>query len=407
MKRKGPGRATPVEGPGLKRAFSLSEFLRDASESISQVKRRSGLFLQELRAYPSAIFGLVMIILLLAGSLYAVLALPYEEFGREYGEKRVTAQNYVPRLAAPIWFNYLSRTPRLSTLVMDETSEQASVSTRALDNGWLEKTTTFKFEYNYGEIPSDVVLFLDPKYDEKFPFASMLWTTPDGRSIDLKAKAVSADTDYDFKSGLAIAKLLNQNSEWKNWFVVGGQYPTPPFNLLFAMPGSVEPVPQHGTYQFEIKSILFEENSDIQSKLILLGQVYGAAGTDLWRRDLIVPLFWGMPFTLIVGFMGTLMTTLIAMLLPAIGVWFGGWLDALIQRLTEVNMILPGLAIAVLANALFGTHIWILLGIVVLLNVFGGRSKPSVRRSYRQRKHLTLKWRVPMAPATSGSSVSI
>ena len=384
-KEKGPGHAPQAEGVGLKRAYSLSEILRDGRETISQVKRRSALLLQELRAYPSAIFGLVMIIMLLAGSLYAVLALPYEEFGREYGEKRVTAQNYVPRLAAPIWLNYLSRTPRLSTLVMDETSEQASVSTRALDNGWLEKTTTLKFEYDYGEIPSDVVLFLDPKYDEKFPFVSMLWTTPDGRSIDLKAKAVSGDTDYDFKSGLAIAKLLNQNSKWKNWFVIGGQYPTPPYKLLFAKPDSVEPVPQRGTYQLEIKSILFEEDSNLQPKLILLGQVYGAAGTDLWRRDLIVPLFWGMPFTLIVGFMGTLITTLIAMLLPAVGVWFGGWLDALIQRLTEVNMVLPGLAIAVLANALFGTHIWILLGIVVLLNAFGGPIK-TFRSAFLQAK---------------------
>src|SRR5688572_3279373 len=385
MKRKDPGRAPQEVSVGLKQPFSLSEFLRDARESMSQVKRRGALFLQELRAYPSAIFGLVMIRLLLAGSLYAVLALPYEEFGREYGEQRVTAQNYVPRLAAPIWFNYLSTTPRLSTLVMDETSEQASVSTRLLDNGWFEKTTTFKFEYNYSEIPSDMVLFLDPKYDEKFPFASMLWTTPDGRVIDLKAKAVSGDTDYDFKSGLAIAKLLNQNSEWKNWFVVGGQYPTPPFKLLFAMPDSVEPVPQRGMYQLETKTILFEENSDLQPKLVLLGQVYGAAGTDIWRRDLIVPLFWGMPFTLIVGFMGTLMTTMIAMLLPAVGVWFGGWLDALIQRLTEVNMVLPGLAIAVLANAIFGTHIWILLGVVVLLNAYGGPIK-TFRSAFLQAK---------------------
>ena len=385
MKRKGPGQALQAATPDLKTAFSLSEFLRDARESVSQVQRHSALLLQELRAYPSAMFGLVMIILLLAGSSYAVLALPYEEFGREYGEKRVTAQNYVPRLAEPIWFNYLSRTPRLSTLVMDETSEQASVSTRPLDNGWLEKTITFKFEYDYGEIPSDVILYLHPKYDEKFPFASMVWTTPNGRTIDLKPKAVSGDTNYDFKEAFSITKLLNQNSEWKNWFVVVGQYPTPPFKLLFAKPDSVEPVPQRGTYQLDITSILFEENSDLQPKLALLGQVYGTAGTDIWRRDLIVPLFWGMPFTLIIGFIGTLMTTVIAMLLPAVGVWFGGWLDALIQRLTEVNMVLPGLAIAVLTNAIFGTHIWILLGVVVLLNAFGGPIK-TFRSAFLQAK---------------------
>jgi ABC-type dipeptide/oligopeptide/nickel transport system permease subunit len=58
------------------------------------------------------------------------------------------------------------------------------------------------------------------------------------------------------------------------------------------------------------------------------------------------------------------------MLLPAIGVWYGGWLDNLIQRLTEVNMVLPGLAIAVLANLLFGMDIWIVLGIIVVLNAF-------------------------------------
>ena len=52
--------------------------------------------------------------------------------------------------------------PLRPQVCMDETSKQASVSTRQLDNGWLEKTTTFKFEYNYGEIPSDVVLFLGP-----------------------------------------------------------------------------------------------------------------------------------------------------------------------------------------------------------------------------------------------------
>ena len=48
-------------------------------------------------------------------------------------------------------------------------------------------------------------------------------------------------------------------------------------------------------------------------------------------------------------------------------------------------MVLPGLAIAVLANALFGTHIWILLGVVVLLNAFGGPIK-TFRSAFLQAK---------------------
>jgi len=375
----------PVTVPGLRRAFSRSKFLRSARESMREARSRNRLFIQELRRYPSALFGLVVISVLVAGSLYAIIGLPYEQFGRDYDQNRVTGHNYVPRLAAPIWFNYFSRTARLSTLVMDENSQGAVVSLKTLDNGWVEKTITFKFEYAYGAFPSDVFLYLDPKYSQKLPYVSMVWTTPDGRTIDLKPLAVSGENNYDFKSGISVVKLLKKNPEWKNWFVTSGQYPTPSFNLLFAKPDSTQPSPQHGTYHLEIKSLFFEEHSDLQPQLVLLGQVYGIAGTDYWRRDLVVPLFWGMPFALIIGFMGTLITTLIAMLLPAIGVWFGGWLDAAIQRLTEINMVLPGLAIAVMANLLFGTSIWILLGIIVLLNAFGGPIK-TFRSAFLQAK---------------------
>jgi peptide/nickel transport system permease protein len=120
---------------------------------------------------------------------------------------------------------------------------------------------------------------------------------------------------------------------------------------------------------------LFEDEADVRSELVLLGQVYGAAGTDYLRRDLVVPLLWGMPFALAVGLTGALLTTLLAMILAATGVWFGGWVDNLIQRLTEANMVLPVLAVCVLAYAMFGIDIWVILGAIVLLNVFGAPAK--------------------------------
>ena len=144
-------------------------------------------------------------------------------------------------------------------------------------------------------------------------------------------------------------------------------------------------MPQHGTYQLKVTSLLFEEASDVQSQLVILGQVYGVAGTDYWRRDLIVPLLWGMPLSLMIGFLGTFITTLIAMLLPAIGVWFGGWLDTAIQRLTEINMVLPGLAIASIVYALHGVNIWIILAVVVVLNALGAPIK-SFRSAFLQAK---------------------
>ncbi|HSK66746.1 MAG TPA: ABC transporter permease, partial [Anaerolineales bacterium] len=374
-KVKVPNRARAAAGPRKKWAFSTDRFVRTAKEVLRELRERIRLFTQQLLQYPSAIFGLVVIKFLLAGSLYAILFLPYEQIGVDFEQDWLSGRNFTPRTAAPAWTNLFSFPPRLSTLILDENSQEANTSTRLLENGWVEKTITFQFDYSYRDAPSDVFLYIDTDYFEKFPFVSFAWITPDGRTIDLKSRAVAGDGNYSMKEGVPTQRLLAENPRWRNWFATDGPYPTPTYKLLFADPNSADPVPLRGTYQFKVTGLLFEEGGDVQPHLVMLGQVYGIAGTDYWRRDLTVPLFWGMPFALLIGFMGTLLTTLVAMLLPAIGVWFGGWVDGLVQRLTEVNMVLPGLAIAVLIYALFFVNIWVILAIVVVLNAMGAPIK--------------------------------
>jgi peptide/nickel transport system permease protein len=369
-------RGQPVHRrPVKRRRFSTRELFNRTTEFLQDARAQLRLFAHQLRLYPSAIFGLVMIALLLAGSLYALLALPYAQIGREYDQLRATGRNTAPRTAAPLWTNLFSVPPRLSTLILDENSREAKTSTRTLENGWTEKTMTFQFDYPHREIPSDMFLYFDTTYSEKFPFVSMEWVTPDGRMINLKSRGIEGDRSYDLNADLPARRLLLENPIWKKWFVTEGQYTTPPYYLLFAKPGSDKPEPLHGTYQLKLTTLLFEKDSDLKPQLVVLGQVYGLAGTDYWRRDLMVPLFWAMPIALLVGFVGMLITTLIAMLLPAVGVWFGGWLDNAIQRVAEINMVLPGLAIAVLINALYGVHIWIILGIVAVLIALGAPVK--------------------------------
>jgi len=364
-----------AQDPAKRRKFSWAQVAGNFKGSILDLRERSRLFFQELRRYPSAIFGLTVIVLLLAGSIYAVTALPYAQVGKDYEQKRLTGRSYIPRTAMPAWVNLFHNPPLLSTLIMDQNSPEANVSMRTLDNGWIEKTITFTFEYPYRETPSEIFLYFDPIYKEKLPFVTLEWQYPDGRSLELRRTIAEPSSSYDFESSIIPLQLLKQYPEWNNWFINTGLYTTPVFTLLFAEPGSPQPAPQHGTYQLTIKSLLFEQDSDLQAQFVLLGQVYGLAGTDYARRDLIVPLFWGMPFALLIGLLGTLITTLVAMLLPAIGVWYGGWVDNLIQRLTEINMVIPGLTIAVLANVLFNINIWIILGIVVVINAFGSPIK--------------------------------
>jgi len=343
--------------------------------SIHDLSERSRLFFQELRRYPSAIFGLTVIVILLAGSIYAVTALPYEQVGIDYQHKVLMGRSYIPRTAMPEWLDLFSNPHRLSTLILDQNSKETATSIRTQENGWIEKTITFTFEYPYKETPSEIFLYFDPVYVEKLPFVTLEWKYPDGRILELKRTIAAPGSSYDFESSISPLQLLKEYPEWKNWFTYPGLYTTPAFKLLFAEPGSTQPAPQRGTYQLTIKSLLFEQDSDLQVQLVLLGQTYGLAGTDYARRDLMVPLFWGMPFALFIGLLGSIITTLVAMLLPAIGVWYGGWIDTIIQRLTEINMVLPGLTIAVLANVLFNINIWIILAIVVVINAFGSPIK--------------------------------
>ncbi len=364
-----------VRVPVKKRPFSWLRTVERLQKSLLDFRKKAGAFFQELRHYPSAVFGLVVIVILFAGSVYAVTAMPYDQVGRDYNLSGRTGRVDKPRRAAPAWTNWFNRTPYLSTIILDDQSQGTSVSKQTLENGWIEKTTTFTFDYPYQEIPSEIYLYFDPTYSVKVPFVSLQWTFPDGRTLALKPTTVGASTSYDFESAINVVQLLNANPAWKSWFVQTGNYQTPAFNLLFQQPGLSQPAPQHGRYQVAVKSLLFEPDSDVRSQLVLLGQVYGPAGTDFSRRDLVVPLFWGMPFALLIGLLGSLITTVVALLLPAIGVWFGGWMDHLVQRLSEVNMVLPGLSIAVLTNVLFGINIWIILTIVIVINALGSPIK--------------------------------
>ena len=109
--------------------------------------------------------------------------------------------------------------------------------------------------------------------------------------------------------------------------------------------------------------------------MVLYGRVFGLAGTDNLRRDLLVSLLWGTPVALAFGFLGAVVTTILSMLIAALGAWYGGWVDELIQRISEVNLILPSLPIAIMVFILYSRSIWAILAVLVLLNIFGNGIK--------------------------------
>ncbi len=157
---------------------------------------------------------------------------------------------------------------------------------------------------------------------------------------------------------------------------------------LFLNPDNPEQVPVMGTYKLVIETILFEPNSTVSPEFVLHGQVFGWAGTDHMRRDLILPLLWGIPIALSFGLLAALGTSLLTMTIAAFGTWFGGFWDALIQRITEVNMVLPFLSILIMVGTFYSRSIWTILGVTIALSIFTGGIK-SYRAMFLQVKEST------------------
>jgi peptide/nickel transport system permease protein len=63
------------------------------------------------------------------------------------------------------------------------------------------------------------------------------------------------------------------------------------------------------------------------------------------------------------------------MVVAATSAWFEGWVDTLIQRLTEISMILPVFPILLIIYNFHWKSVWAILGVAVLLGVFSGAIK--------------------------------
>jgi peptide/nickel transport system permease protein len=312
---------------------------------------------QKLLQYPSAIAGLFVVLVLVVVAVYTMITIPYSEAIRLWrGGEDVWYQN--PRFAPPAWINYFSS---------KKYSESFAVST---SKGQIEKTVTpgnggtstiemiYPFDFSYDEYPQEMLLYFTSTFDEKQPFVSIELLTPDDRTIRVANFAVGNEFTYRFSQDEKLgAKLRAENV----------------IPALFTLPNGTAPL--KGTYQLHIIGTTFEPDSDINMEFVLHGQVFGLAGTDHARRDLTLPLLWGVPVALAFGLIASVGTSILTMIIAAIGAWYAGWVDELIQRITEINLVLPFLAILIMIGTFYSRSIWVILGATIILSIFTGAIK--------------------------------
>lgn len=318
--------------------------------------------LQEIRRYPSAVVGLVIIAILFGVSIYTVIAYPYRETLERWHVLNEEWRDN-PTFAQPAWSNLFRERKLPQTIVLDSRTDDVSKMVEVLSSDMNKITLTFPFDYPYGDYPQDLVLDIEAIYAEKAPMVSLVWVTPDGRELPMDTFITTSSYRYSF--------------DWENHYTYQSivQHGTTalPWEKYFNLPG--EETVQEGAYQLRVEAFVFEPEADLDVKLVIYGQVFGLAGTDDQGRDLKLAVLWGTPFALVFGLLGAFGTGVLAMTIAAMSIWFGGWVDTLIQRITEINLILPALPLAMMIYFLYTHNIWIILGVIILLSVFGNALK--------------------------------
>jgi peptide/nickel transport system permease protein len=80
-------------------------------------------------------------------------------------------------------------------------------------------------------------------------------------------------------------------------------------------------------------------------------------GLDDLGRDVLSRIIWGARVSLRVGFSVVILTSLIGVTLGAISGYFGGLIDTIIMRITDILMAFPGILLAIALVAVLGPNL--------------------------------------------------
>jgi len=109
-------------------------------------------------------------------------------------------------------------------------------------------------------------------------------------------------------------------------------------------------------------------------------------GGDSLGRDVLSGVIYGARVSLIIGFFAASTSAMIGILVGSIAGFFGGKVDALLMRITEIFQTVPAFFMALVLVSLFGSSVW---NVIILLGVL---SWPRTARLIRA-EFLTLKER--------------
>ncbi len=260
------------------------------------------------------------------------------------------------------------------------------------------------FSFQFDSFPSEVMLYLNrfQGVNGTSPLITIKWFRPDGENLTLFDDVPRLNTSnvnkfpneasikYPLSTPIRGTPSYSILATLRDWMVTKGvitaqeasdpQLYIQPEILLFAQLNRTMLTLKtaqvlKGDYALMIEFTGFTNTDDANARAVVYGSVFGLAGTDDQRHDLLIGLLWGAPVALAFGTAGALVVVLIQMILGAISGWYGRAVDEIVQRAADFYLIIPTLPILILIGLLYRPGIVAILFILVAFGIVGSTTK--------------------------------
>jgi peptide/nickel transport system permease protein len=329
--------------------------------------------------------GLALLLLLFAGSAYALDTFPLDYGTQQWSNPTVWADN--PKAVPPQWTNRLRSQPLPVHQVFEATTPNETQEVR----GGVVKTYRFPFAYPYQMPPSFLAVTLaDVTYAERAPAVLVSLVRPDGKEVRLYRLAVRGPregesgpyrryTDEPLRVQLsnddttlsAVQEFLGSEFNLStDTSKLGGQVD----RVVFGTPtgDGLATEPLTGTYEALVRVAVRDPNDSVGLvRFVLGGAVFGMMGTDSLGRDLAEGLLFGLPVALFIGILVSLVSTAIGTSLGIVSGYLGGGMDLLIQRLSDILANVPILPLLIFMLFIIGPSLYVILFILVAFSWMG------------------------------------
>ena len=91
-------------------------------------------------------------------------------------------------------------------------------------------------------------------------------------------------------------------------------------------------------------------------------------GTDHLGRDVLAGVLYGARTSFMVGLLSVIMSLALGIVVGAVAGYYGGWVDDLLMRLTEIFQVMPRFFLALVIVAIFGANLWGIIFVIGILN---------------------------------------